>query len=428
MASHRRLSLFLAFVCLVPSAVAQQYTIKKIVFAGDTPYSQTALEAASGLKPGDTITNKDLRAASQRLVDTGAFADLSSTLDGTVKAISVVFKVKAADPTRMLTATFDNFVWLDPRELAVQLQRAVPLFNGTVPEAGNQSVAIVAALTQMLAAKGVNASVTFEPVAPSPSEPLRLAEFRVEEPRIVIHTVTLSGVTPPFSDATDKLIHSLTGRNYNEGAIVDSIQNRLLAVYRNAGYQASSIASLSRTIASSSSGTVNVDIAATLVPGDLYRLSHLDWAGSAIMTSAGFAADSDLHPGDIASQKALRTSLGKLETAYRNEGYMDVVVTASPHLDVASHEVAFTVAATAGEQYKLRKVTSVGLSDAQQKDFDKAWKMGPGDVFNEGYASGFLTNNSALQSFAGYYARFKTIADPDAHTVELVMTFIRAGK
>lgn len=423
-----RLTLFGASFCLAAiSAFAQQYTIAKIVFDGKTPYSQSALEAACGLKPGDTISKSDLQAAAQRLVDTGAFDDLSSTLDGAVKGITVVFKVKGVDPSRLLTASFDNFVWFQPDELTTQLGKAVPLFNGTVPEAGNQTDAVVAALKKMLASKGVDATVTFEPVAPSPSQPLRLAEFRVEKPDVRIHAVTLNGVLPPFSDPLGKLVHNLTGRHFNEGLVPSALSSQIIAVYRNAGYQASAISALTRTVAASTQTAVDVDVSATIIPGDIYRLSHLDWPGSTIMTSEAFTAEATLHAGDIASQKALLVSLGKLEAAYRNKGYMDVVVNASPQLDAASHQVAFIVTATPGSQYTLHQVTPVGLNEVQQKDFDKAWKMKSGDVFNEGYATSFLTSNSALGSFNGYSATYKTVADPDTHTLDLIMTFVKGG-
>jgi len=415
-------------LCLAAtSAIAQQYTVKKIVFDGTTPYSQASLEAACGLKPGDTISKTELQAAAQRLVDTGAFDDLQSTLDGPVKAITVIFKIKAVDPSRILTATFDNFVWFQHDELKTKLQKLVPLFNGTVPEAGNQEEAISAALKQMLKEKGVDATISFEPVAPSPMQPLRLAEFRVAKPAVHIRSVAVNGGAPELSAVTDKQVHTLTGRNYNEGLIPGSLAYLLLTPYKNAGYQGSSISALTRTAAASTGTAVDVDVTATIVPGDVYRLSHLDWTGSPMMSAEAFAAEANLHPGDIASQQALLESLGKLEAAYRNKGYLDVAVTATPQLDPSSHQVAFAVAAIPGEQYKLRQVTPVNLSAAQQADFDKAWKLHPGDVFDEDYASSFLKMNSAVQSFNGYSAKFKTIADPDTHTVELIMTFIKGG-
>lgn len=417
-----------AVFCLFPLSVfAQQYTVRNIVFKGTTPYSQAALEAATGLKPGDTISKTDLQAATQRLVDTGAFDQMESSLDGPVKGITVIFKIRAVDTSRVLTASFDNVVWFEPEELPKEIQKLVPLFNGTVPEAGNQQEAVAAALKKLLNDKGVDAKITFEPLAPSPSQPLRLAEFHVTQPDVRFHTLTLNGVAPPFSERLNRLTTAAPGKSYIEGLVPFSVQTAVLGVYKNAGYQASKLTSFTRKIAASSGTHVDVDVSATVEPGDLYHLSKLEWAGSAMMSAEGFAADANLHPGDVASQKALLESLGKLEAAYRNKGYIDVVVTAAPKLDTVQHQVAFAIEAIPGEQYKLRQVIPENLSAAQKADFDKAWTMHPGDIFDEGYAISFLKNNSALQSFNGYSAKFKTAADPDAHTVDLTMTFVKDG-
>jgi outer membrane protein insertion porin family len=416
------------FCLLATSAFAQQYTVKNIVFDGKMPYSQAALEAASGLKPGATITKDDLQAASQHLIDTGAFADLSSTVDGPAKSITVIFHVKPQDPARILTASFDNFVWYQPSELAAEIQKTVPLFDGTVPEAGNEQDAIAAALKQLLTAKGVTGgSLSVDPVAPSSSQPLRVLEFRLTKPAVRIHSLTVDGMRPNFSTAKDKLVLALTGKAYNEGLLPRSLPNVLLNVYKNAGFQGAKVTSLTRTIASTTDSTVDVDVSVTLEEGDVYRLSKLDWSGSPMMTTEAFNAEAYLHPGDIASQKTLLQSLGKLEAAYRRKGYMDVVVTSTPQLDTTAHTVAFTVAVIPGEAYKLSAVTTLHLNPTQKADFDKAWTLKPGDIYDESYVTGFLKNNSAIPSLEALSASFKTVANPDAHTVELILTFAGAG-
>ena len=362
--SLRILSVLLGFAA---PTIAQQYNVKNIVFNGTMPYSQAALEAASGLKAGDTITKENLQAASQRLIDTGAFGDLQSSLDGPQNAISVIFKVKPADPSRVLTASFDNIVWYEPAELASELQKIVPLFNGTVPEAGNQQDAIAAALKTLLSSKGVTGGkLSVNPVAPSPSQPMRLLDFRLDSPDVRIHSLKLVGIRPGFAAAGDKLVQQLTGKRYNEGLTPSSLPNTLLSVYKNAGFQASSVSALTRTIASSSPTQTQVDVSVTIQEGDVYHLSRLEWAGSPMMSSEGFSADAGLHPGEVASQMLLLQSLAKLEAAYRNKGYMDVVVTATPHLEKVTHLVAFTIAAVPGQPYTLHQVTPVNLSDSQK--------------------------------------------------------------
>ena len=150
MRPFRAFRIICAVVCLATPALAQ-YTLKKIVFNGTTPYTQAALEAASGLKPGDTLNPAVMQQAAQRLSDTGAFGDLQVTLDGPVKAISIIFKFQPIDPAKTVVVDLENFIWWQPDELAVELRKRVPLFSDSLPEAGNLQQAVQDALSQMLA-------------------------------------------------------------------------------------------------------------------------------------------------------------------------------------------------------------------------------------------------------------------------------------
>jgi len=228
---------------------------------------------------------------------------------------------------------------------------------------------------------------------------------------------------PSFAPAKDKLVQALTGKAYNEGLVPKSLQSVLLNVYKNSGFQAAKVTTLTRTIASSSDSVTDVDVSVTLEEGDVYRLAKFDWVGSPMMSTEAFNAEADLHPGDVASQKTLLQSLVKLEAAYHRKGYMDVVVTSTPQLDTRAHTVTFAVAVIPGEVYKLSAVSTVNLNPTQKADFDKAWLLKPGDTYNESYVTDFLKNNSAVRSLEGLSAAFKTVADPDAHTVELILTF-----
>jgi outer membrane protein assembly factor BamA len=429
--SSMRLSLCFSALLLAAPAPAQQratphateYTIKRIVFQGTTPYSQPNLEAAAGLHPGAALTQAGLQSAAERLIDTGAFSDVQASLDGPVKAIDVVFKVQPTDSAHLLHASFGNLVWWQPDELTAELQKQVPLFNGSIPEGGNQQQAIETALHQLLTAKGINATVTSELIAPFPGQPLRLAEFRIQQPDIFLHSLTLTGVSPAFSTQTDQLSKLLTGTSYNEGLTNSGLQNRLLDIYHDAGYQEATITSLTRTITSATPSRVEVNVAATIHEGLPDHLSSLNWPGSPVMTSQAFTAAVKIHPGDLAAQQPLRDSLTNLDAAYRNHGYMDVIVDAHPTLDATNHQVAFTVTAVPGPQYRLRNLTVLNLSPSQRKEFDATWKLHKGDIYDAGYVTDFLKNNTALHTLAKYSASFNVVEDPEAATLDLTITF-----
>ena len=106
---------------------------------------------------------------------------------------------------------------------------------------------------------------------------------------------------------------------------------------------------------------------------------------------------------------------------------MDVIEEAVPSADPATHLVGYTVSVKPGEQYRIHEVTANNLDPAAKADFDRGFLMKTGELYNPEYVSGFLKNNSGLRALEGYSAAFKAYADPNTHTVDLVLTFVRGS-
>lgn len=415
-----------ALFCLASSCSFAQYTVKQMVFKDGAPYVETDLEATCGLKSGVAFTAADLQAAAQRLMDTGDFDDVQVALSGPFKAITVTFTLKPYPAAQLLQTGFENFVWWQPQELATALQAKVPLFHGMLPEAGNLQDATTAALQQMLAAKGIRATISHRVIDPSVRHPNRTIEYRIDKPSIRLSAVKLIGVSPTFEPALDKARSLAIGKPYSEGLDGLNLKERILDPYQGLGYLDAEITRMDR-VPSLSSDHVDVAVSATVHEGEPYRVSKLEWAGSEIMSAAAFNAVSKLHTEDIASSKPLDASLEKLSAAYRSEGYMDAAVVAMPALDASTHHVAYMISVTPGQQYRLRSVNALNLSPAQRKEFDSAWKLRPGDLYDAEYVSNFLTKNTALRSFEGYSATYKANIDTVSHVVDLTLTVVRGG-
>ena len=322
---------------------------------------------------------------------------------------------------------FENFVWLSPEELAAAVHHAAPLFHGALPDAGNQADAINAALAAALAAKGADAQVTHTTIEPSTAQPMRAVEFRVEKPFVRVHSIVLQGVSAGMAAAVDALAQKLRGSGYNEGLAGETTQGRLLAPYNDAGYLDAKLTGIHYTTSAASGMTVDVDVAATVEEGTTYRVASLDFAGTPLAPATTLTAAPKLHPGDIASRKLLLDTLAPVDMAYRRQGYMDVVVQSGAVLDHAAHTVAYTVTVIPSEQYRLRNVNATGLDPAARKDFDHGWTMQAGDLYNVQYVTSFLDNNTALRALGAYNFAYKAVADPQTHTVDLALTFVRAG-
>ena len=409
--------------CAVASA---QYTAGKIVFSDHGIYTQQELEAAAGMHAGQAFANADLSTAAQRLSDTACFGTAEVTITGAVKSIAVVFKIKPVAQSQMVRASFQNIVWLTPDELTAAIHAKVPLFHGALPEAGDQIEAVTSALQQTLDAHSVPATVASSIIEPSTGHPDRIIAFAALKHPVVIGAVDLSGISPEMQPAMQKQIAALTGKPFSEGLAGATTAEALLAPYHQTGYISATIADFHRTPTEAADST-QVAVSGKVEEGPIYRVSSITFAGTSVFSASDFAAKAKLRPEEIASGKALRESFAPMEQAYKNQGFMDVVVDAAPTLDTATHHVAYTISVTPGNQYHLRNVRTVGLDPAAQADFDRGWTMKPGDIYNEGYVASFLKNNSALHALAPYTAGFKAKADPDTQLIDLTMTFVRGG-
>jgi outer membrane protein insertion porin family len=134
-----------------------------------------------------------------------------------------------------------------------------------------------------------------------------------------------------------------------------------------------------------------------------------------------------MHTGDLATPAALAKATDLLAAAYRKQGYADVIVAPNPSIDAGANRVSYAFTVIPGEVYRIRSLTPLNLTTAQQSDFNRGWTLKAGDVFNSEYITNFLQQNTALRSFEGYSAAFKAIRDPESHLVDVTVTFSRGS-
>ena len=415
----------LALCLVVPSIQlsAQTFKLPAITFTGAPVFSQADLLKVSGLHPGGISTQAEVQAAAQQLSDTGLFADVH--FESNTKGL--VYTLKPMPSDNLLPASFPNLVWWTPEELTAALKARVPLYIGVVPISGSMQDSITAALKAMVAEKGVTANIVAIPFAAQPGATPTAIAFQIDTPEVHVHSLTIAQASPALQSKLDKVVKEQTGKFYEQDPTRAAIISQITEVYRNGGYLDAAVTGVTHTAPQVTPTSIDVDLTATISEGETYRLTQLRWQGSDIMSAADFNKQIKLKPEDIASQQALRESLAPLARAYYAKGFQDAKIQAPATLDRATHHVAYTIRVVPGDQYRLKSVKAVGLSDEQRKQFDSAWHMNAGDFYDVNYMSEFLKKNSALQALRGYSANYKALSDPNTHLVDLTITFVKGG-
>lgn len=417
---------FIFLVGTIPVATAQTYTATQIVFNYPGPYTQDQLEAATGMHSGTKFNVDDLSAAAQRLADTGYFESVGPSIEAKDGKISILFDIKLLDRAQLLHAGFENFVWLNHAEIEQALRARSQLFQDYLPEDSSLEDSFDAALSGALAAKGITAKVVHQTVEPTILHPERSIEFRIVNPLIKLSNVKLDGVPTELTPMIQKSVSAAVRLPFNDGLAGQTTEDCILTPLLDAGYIHVSLSGVTLAPTQTNDG-VAVVLTATLNPGDVYYVSKIDFSGTSLLSTGSFAATQKLHSGDIASRSLIYETLAPLDAAYRRQGYMDVIVKAAPSVDVVTHKVAYAVSVDPGEQYRIHELTANGLDPVAQADFERGFLMKTGELYNPEYVSGFLKSNTSLRALEGYSAAFKAYANPNTHTVDLVLTFVRGS-
>ena len=411
---------------LINGAGAQTaYTIKRTVFKNPGNFTQQQLEAVAQVHAGDRADAKVLGAAVQRLIDSGYFDNVQANFDGTAANTQAVFTLTPTPPASMIYVGFENFVWLTHDQIETAIHAKLPLFNDRLVENTAQVDAVNAVLAEALAAKGITATVTHDSVEPTLLHPERTLVFRVEKPDIRVANIHLAGVTPELKPLVQKSVNGTAHKPYNDGPAGHRTADSILAPLLDAGYADAALTGLSLDPALAPDGNIALVLSGTLVPGGLYHVAHIVYAGAPLLSPATFAAAQKLHDGDIASRELLLDSLAPIDTAYRERGYTDVIVDSAPALNRVAHTVAYNITVTPGEQYHVKSIQPTGLDATAQADFDRLFTMKAGTVYTPYYFPAFLKNNPTVRSFTGYDANWKAYADPTTHTVDLLINFFK---
>jgi outer membrane protein assembly factor BamA len=407
--------------CL-PAALSAQRTSPPISFTGAPAYSQAELLSFTGLKPGASVAQQ--QDAAQKLNDTGLFDEV--TYSGNDRGL--VYTLKPASANTMLPARFANIVWWPDDQIEHLLQAHVPLYRGnSVPTSGSIRDNVAAALTAMLAEKGIsNAAVGSRLSAPRPGTPPDHLVFEIDSPAVLIHSLTLQGASAEMRPKLDRVIQDLAGQQWDEAESFINIEGRVGDVYRNLGYLDIAVAKPDFPNPSVTGPQIQLDLTATLNEGAQYHVTQLLWSSSEFLSTADFNKQAKLKPGDPDSPAALRESLKSLTNAYGAKGYIDARIAAPPVIDRVAHQVSYTISVTPGPQYHLRSVRWSGLSDDQIKPLDAAWKLKPGDVYDSTYFQKFYPQTSALLR-QGYKVGLLEKREASSLSVDLTISFTKGA-
>ncbi|MFY9844866.1 MAG: POTRA domain-containing protein [Terriglobales bacterium] len=422
------------------TAAATANKLVALKVTGTTRYTDKEILGAAGLQLGQNAADGDFKEASQRLGDSGMFSEVAYSFTASNAGVKLDLQLADTDKSKLVPASFDNFVWFTDGELLTVLQSRVPLFKQLLPLAGTLPDRVSEALQAILNEKHYPGRVDFLRVGDENGGPLHAINYHVEEVDIRIRSIEFPGASPEQTTLLTTAAHRLTGAVYGRTAIAAAAKFDLMPVYLQRGYLKAAFGPSDARVVSpdqspegarpapvpdtAASSELQVDAIVPVIPGKVYATSSVDWKGNVAITTAEVVPLIHLPPGQPADALRLGRDLENVTKLYHSRGYMMVQIKAEAQFDDDKNTVHYELNIVEGDLYKMGELEILGLDTQAKARMVAAWTLHEGQPYDADYLKKFLESTRDLLP-RGVHWGVTTHASPDAKdkTVDVEIHF-----
>lgn len=421
----RRAACFLLIAVLVlagtsPRPVsAQTYNPKSIRFESTTPsqhLDSAELLRISGLQQGVSLSKADIEAALQKLGGSGAFADLSYTVNDNVLTIRLTPSAEG----QPLPVRFTNFVWWEHDELLKILETRVPLFHDKLPLQSDQTGEVEDALVALLREKGVpDARVTALPSSDAPGDPPDAVSLSIASPEILIGEIHFEGTVPAVAERLTTLSRELADRNFDLREVNTVVHESANQIFADAGYLDATNDPLIFAAPRKDLGGYVVDVQVPMHAGPLYHI------GSITLHAEPPLSDSDLRTvlpfktGDPAAASDVRNAVTALAHVYGDHAFLQARASANLDKNPSNHTVAYSFTFSPGPQFHLASIDASELPTELQQEFSSLWHVAPDSLVDKSLQDNLRDTLQKLHTRMGIFVAAKR--DPAAQSVVILL-------
>lgn len=415
----------LLLTCSLPLLAQKRLPPQAIRFEGAPQYAQQELLAAAGLKPGVRLNSTEVKAHARQLFDTGLFKDVKFKSDR--KAVLFTLTPSA----QLFPMHLDNVPLTPGKELDARLHERFPLYHGLLPASGSMVEGICRTFEAMLAAKGAKATVKADLTSGLGPQKITAMNFTVASPAVHIGRVQLSGVSPAMQAKASQLASQQTGISFDTEHSANGLKRVFEILYHDQGYAAVQVNAVQLDNLMASDQSIDVPYAVTIKEGEIYKLGKIELPPDALVTRAEIEKTVSKKPAS--SGRPLDLFVLAVCDAYTAHGYLDCSTDLHPSFDESAHIVNYSVQINPGSQYRFSSVKFEGTPDVMAAKLKLAWKLAPGDIFDESYLSNFAAlakkkDRSLSKWMQTVITTYNFKADPATHEVNCVFQFAKAAQ
>jgi outer membrane protein insertion porin family len=215
------------------------------------------------------------------------------------------------------------------------------------------------------------------------------------------------------------------GIPYSEPLLRRVLDSAIRPMYEERGLIRMAFLDITAKKADSNDG---VAVTVTVSEGPVYTLGTVALAGLPAPDVEQLSKTDDWRKGETVNFTNVDASLEKIRQRQRALGFLRAQTSVIREIHDDTHTVNLTVNVDRGPQFTLGKLTIQGLDLISEPAIRKAWKIEPGQPFQDGYPESFLNRireEGVFDNLGKTHA--ESNIDEDTHTVDVTLFFSGAG-
>ena len=417
--------LVVVLLCSLPLLAQKKAPPRAVRFQGAAQYSQNELLAAAGIKPGTRLTVADVKAHAKQLNDTGFFAVVKFSNDSK----GLLFSLTPV--SQLYPMHLDNLPLKPGKDLDDKIHARVALYHGLLPASGSTDDGICQILEEMLAEKGVKATVKASLTSGLGPKKITAMNFTITAPPVRIGPIQLAGVSPAMQAKVNTLVDGQTGNEFDTENTAIGLRRSFEDLYQDQGYAAVKVEVKQIDPPVVSDAAIEISFSVTVAEGGIYKLGTINYPVDALASRA--EVQKFLAKYQAGSGRPLDQFVLAVNDAYHARGYLDCSVVSHASFNEATHIVNYTIEIDPGQVYRMGTVQFDGAPDAVALKLKNAWKLAPGTTFDESYVSSFAARAEKQDRTLSKWMQtvlvtFNEKPDPDTHQVNVIFHFAKAAQ
>ena len=408
-----------------PAATAQ---LREIRTDGLKSLPEPQAVALTGLQIGAQVGKDDLQAAADKLVQCGLFAKVRYNFQSRTDGLVVTFHVEEAP---RIPAYFDNLPWFADSELNDAIRAKLPFYDGALPQVGTVVDQAAVAVSQFLAAHGLQAAVEHQ-VAPNPVGDGSVQLIRISAEALHIAEVQFSDPALNSSPTVRQQLPDLLGRPYSRMTIDMFLAEQIRPLFLQKGFLRARLGPPEVRLTGNPNKKLpeQIPVFVPVNPGAVYHWKGVEWSGNNVLSTITLTNSAGLKSGDIADGMAIEAGWDRVREEYGRRGYMQAKVEPAAAYDDAAHTVAYSVRIDEGKPFRFGSMIVTGLSLNAERLLRESWPIPQGQLFDKVKFEEFLTKVQAhsLDIFKNLPIRYDEVGhwlqpDEAKGTVDVLLDF-----